>query len=316
MGRMLAWLFPGQGSQSVGMGRALAEASPAARQVFQDVDQALGESLTGLIFDGPLEALTLTENTQPAIVAMSSAVVAALRERFGDSIEPAFAAGHSLGEWSALVAGGVLSPADATRLCRVRGRAMQGAVGPGIGAMAAVMGLTPETVQTICEQASSQEHVVEPANFNGPGQTVIAGHAVAVDRAAAAIAQQGGKSVMLKVSAPFHCSLMAPAAKALASALEGVQLAPARFPIVANVSAKPVANDEEVRDGLTRQVDHPVQWTRTIEFLAEQGVTHALELGPGKVLAGLGKRIDRSIKVHSVAEPSDLDGIAKFLETP
>ncbi len=305
----VAWLFPGQGSQEVGMGKALAEASPVARDAFARADAALGEPISRLCFEGPLEELTLTRNTQPAIVATSCAIAAALIDRHPELPAPVCAAGHSLGEYSALVAAGALDLEEAVRLCRVRGIAMQGAVPPGEGAMAAVMGLEPDALAAICAEAAEGE-VVSPANFNGPGQTVIAGHAAAVARARALAAKRGGKAVALKVSAPFHCALMRPAAERLAPELERIPIRPLAFPVIANFDASWNHDPERVRGLLVRQIDGPVQWVRTVESMAAAGVTHALEIGPGKVLAGLVKRIARSITVISV---SDAEGIERAI---
>jgi [acyl-carrier-protein] S-malonyltransferase len=313
----VAWLFPGQGSQEVGMGKALAEASPAARAVFARADAALlaaglERPISELCFDGPLEALTLTAVTQPALVTVSSAVVAALRERLPDLGAPAFAAGHSLGEYSALVASGALELEDAVRLCRLRGQAMQDAVPPGAGAMAAVMGLDAAGVLALCADAAEGE-VLGPANFNGPGQTVIAGTAAAVERARVLAGSRGGKAVPLKVSAPFHCALMRPAALRLAPALDGVTLRAPAFPVVANVDGAPNLDPDRVRDLLVRQIDAPVQWLRSIEHIAAEGVTHALEIGPGKVLAGLVKRITKQITVLGVSDVESIDRAAALL---
>jgi [acyl-carrier-protein] S-malonyltransferase len=294
------------------MGKVIAAASPAARHVFARADAALGEPLTALCFEGPLEALTLTENTQPALVATAAALVAALRERYPALPQPAFAAGHSLGEYSALVAAGALTLEDALRLCRVRGRAMQGAVPPGEGAMAAIMGMTLEAIAELCADAAEGE-VLAPANFNGPGQTVIAGHAGAVERARALAVERRAKAVPLKVSAPFHCALMRPAAVRLAEELTRVSVRPLAFPVIANLDGEPNLDPARVRELLTRQVDAPVQWVRTVERMAAAGVTLALEVGPGKVLAGLGKRITKSITVIGVSGPEDLERVGAAL---
>lgn len=294
------------------MGKALAEASPAAREVFARADAALGEPISKLCFEGPIEELTLTKNTQPALVATSCAVVAALTEALPDLKAPFCAAGHSLGEYSALVAAGALSIEDAVRLCRVRGAAMQEAVPAGQGAMAAIVALDADVVHAICEEAARGE-VVAPANFNGPGQIVIAGHAGAVARASDLAVARGGKAIPLKVSAPFHCALMRPAAERLRPELEGAQVKPLAFPVVANVDAEPNADPARVRSLLLRQIDAPVQWTRIIERMAADGVTHALELGPGKVLAGLVKRIAKQIKVLSVSDMAGIERVSAFL---
>jgi [acyl-carrier-protein] S-malonyltransferase len=308
----VAWLFPGQGTQVVGMGKLLAEASPAARDAFARADAALGEPLSRICFEGPFEELTLTRNTQPAILATSCAVAAALAEQLPDLDPPVCAAGHSLGEYSALVASGALDLEDAVRLLRLRGAAMQEAIPSGIGAMAAIMGIDGDAVRAVCMEAA-QDEVVEPANYNGPGQTVIAGHAAAVRRASELVAARGGKAVALKVSAPFHCALMRPAALRLAPEIERVRVRPLAFPIIPNFDAEPNSDPERVKHLLIRQVDGPVQWVRTIERMVELGVTHALELGPGKVLAGLAKRITKEIKVLSVSDMAGIERVGAFL---
>ena len=301
----VAWVFPGQGSQSVGMCREVFETSAAARDVLARADQALAEPLSKLIAEGPEDMLTLTANTQPAIVTVSCAVLAAIRERVPDLAPPAFAAGHSLGEYSALVAAGALSLEDAVRLVRARGRAMQEAVPAGEGAMAAVMGLDASAIEDVCKQAAQGE-VVSPANFNAPGQVVIAGHSAAVSRAGELASSQKGRVIPLKVSAPFHCALMAPAARVVANELDRVDIAPLAFPVVANVDATPNTDASRVKDLLVRQVDSPVRWAASIEHMAKEGVTHMLEIGPGKVLAGLVKRIAKDIKVLSVNDAAAL----------
>lgn len=312
----IAWLFPGQGSQQVGMGRELAQQSPAARAVFDEADRALAAagagapSLSQLCFEGPEDQLTLTINTQPALVTTCAALVAALREAHPSLPAPAMALGHSLGEYSALVAAGALSLSDAVSVCRTRGAAMQEAVPPGEGAMAAVLNVDDAALRAICDEASSAG-VVAPANFNAPGQIVIAGQKAAVARASELVAAKGGKAIPLKVSAPFHCSLMRPAAERLAAALERVAISPLAFPVVANVDAEPNDQAARVKELLVRQVDAPVLWARSIERAAAAGVTIALEIGPGKVLAGLVKRIDKRIRVVSV---SDAAGVAGALE--
>lgn len=306
----VAWLFPGQGSQQVGMGKALAEASPAAREAFERADAALGEPISRLCFEGPMEELTLTANTQPALVATCSAVVAALRERY-PGIAPAFAAGHSLGEYSALVAAGALDLGDAVRLCRLRGIAMQEAVPPGAGAMAAIMGLDPEGVRALCAEAAEGE-VLSPANYNAPGQIVIAGQAAAIERARALASSRGGKGIPLKVSAPFHCALMRPAADRLAAELARVAIRPLAFPVVANLDAEPNTDPKRVTELLIGQIDGPVEWVRSIERIAEEGVTHALEIGPGDVLSGLVKRIAKQIgKSITILKVGDMAGIER-----
>ena len=293
------------------MAGPLAEASPAARAVLDRADAALGEPLSKLCFEGPIEALTLTANTQPALLAASAAVVAALRERFPGMAAPAFAAGHSLGEYSALVCAGAIELEDAVRLCRLRGLAMQEAVAPGVGAMAAMMGLDAAGVAALCEEAAQGE-VLSPANFNGPTQIVIAGHAAAVERARELAPSKGGRGTMLKVSAPFHCALMRPAAERLAPEFDRAHVRPFGFPVIANVDAEPNTDPARVPALLTRQIDAPVQWVRTVERMAALGVTLAIELGPGKVLAGLVKRIDRRIRVLNVGTPDAIERVPGF----
>lgn len=310
----LAWVFPGQGSQSVGMGKEIFAESAAARDVLARADAALGESLSRLIAEGPEETLTLTANTQPAIVTVSCAVLAALRERNPSLAPPAFAAGHSLGEYSALVAASALSLEDAVRLVRARGRAMQEAVPPGEGAMAAVMGLDPAKIEDVCRRAA-QDQVVSPANFNAPGQVVIAGHAAAVARAGELASAEKGRVIPLKVSAPFHCALMAPAARVVATELDKVTIAPLAFPVVANVDARPNVDRARVKELLVRQVDGPVRWEASVRAMADAGVTHVLEIGPGKVLAGLIKRIAKELKVLSVGDAASLAEVSTFLSS-
>lgn len=308
----VAWLFPGQGSQSVGMGKDVLDASAAARAVLARADAALGEPLTRLILEGPEEQLTLTANAQPAIVATSCAILAAIRERVPGLAPPAFSAGHSLGEYSALVAAEALGLEDAIRVVRARGLAMQDAVPAGTGAMSAVMGVEPEKLQALCKQAAGDQ-IVSPANFNAPGQIVVAGHAGAIARLGELVAAEKGRAIPLKVSAPFHCALMAPAARVLEEALGRIAIEPLRFPIVANFDARPNDDAARVKELLVRQVDGPVRWEATVQLMAQQGVTHALEIGPGRVLAGLVKRIARDIKVLSVPDAAALGEVAGFL---
>jgi len=279
------------------MGKAVHESSPAARDVFARADEALNEKLSALILAGDEGELTLTANAQPAIVTVSIAILAAMRER-APLEDPAFAAGHSLGEYSALVAAGSLELEDAVRLVRARGRAMQSAVPQGLGAMAAVMGVEPADLEKICADAAQGE-VCAPANFNAPGQIVIAGHATAVARAQEIIANGKGKAIPLKVSAPFHCALMAPAAKIVEAELARVAIKNPRFPIVANFDAQPNSDPARTKELLVRQVDGPVRWEESIRLMQSRGVTKALEIGPGKVLAGLVKRIAKDIEVTS-----------------
>jgi [acyl-carrier-protein] S-malonyltransferase len=308
----VAWFFPGQGAQTVGMGKDVLSSSKAARTVFDRVDAALGEPLSRLVLEGPEETLTLTANAQPAIVATSCAMLAALRERWPELPLPAFAAGHSLGEYSALVAAEAMSLEDAVRVVRARGLAMQDAVPPGTGAMIAIMGIDVEKLSGMCEKAA-QGQVVSPANFNAPGQVVVAGHAAAATRLAELVAAEGGRVVPLKVSAPFHCALMAPAARVVAEKLERVVVKAPLFPVVANVDARPNRDAGRVKDLLVRQVEGAVRWDDTVRFTAGAGVTHALEIGPGKVLAGLAKRITKDLKVLSVNEVASIEAAGTFL---
>lgn len=309
----IAWLFPGQGSQTVGMGREIFEASAAARAVFEEADLALNEKLSRLVFEGPLEELTLTANAQPAIVTTSIALLAALREAIPELAPPSFAAGHSLGEYSALVSAGALSLSDAVRLVRARGRAMQEAVPPGVGAMAAIMGMDPDPVRELCIEASTNGELVSPANFNAPGQIVIAGHKGAVARASELVGARKGRAIALNVSAPFHCALMAPAARVVEERLASVTVNVPSFPIVANVDAAPNVDPSRVKELLVRQVDGAVRWDDSIRFMSDHGVVKALEIGPGKTLAGLVKRIAKELKVHSVNDPATLEGVQTFL---
>jgi len=308
----VAWLFPGQGSQSVGMGRDVLEASAAARRVFQRVDAAIGEPLSELVLEGPEETLTLTANAQPAIVAASCALLAAIRERLPGIASPTFAAGHSLGEYSALVAAEALTLEDAVRVVRARGRAMQDAVPPGTGAMSAIMGVEAARLRELCDRAAEGD-VLAPANFNAPGQVVVAGHASAVARLGELVAAEKGRAVALKVSAPFHCALMAPAARVVSAELDRVPIGSPRFPVVANFDASPNSDAGRVKELLVRQVDGAVRWEETIRLMVARGVTHALEIGPGKVLAGLAKRIAKDLRVLSVLDLAAIAQVADFL---
>jgi [acyl-carrier-protein] S-malonyltransferase len=307
-----AWLFPGQGTQQVGMGKELYAASAAARAVWERADAALGFSLKNLCFEGPEAELTLTMNAQPAIVTTSIAALAAIREAVPGLPLPAFGAGHSLGEYSALVAAGALTLEDAVRLVHLRGRAMQEAVPAGVGGMAAILGGDAAAVEALCKDAAQGE-VVSPANFNTPGQIVISGHKAAVERAAALAGERKLKATMLNVSAPFHCSLMAPAAARMQTALAAVSPSPLGFPVVANVEATPNADSSRIAALLVRQVDSPVKWDASVVAMAEAGVTRALEIGPGKVLANMAKRIDKRISVLSVGDPESVGKVAGFL---
>jgi [acyl-carrier-protein] S-malonyltransferase len=302
----IAWLFPGQGAQTVGMGKALCDAFPAAREIFERADAALGWSLTRVCFEGPESDLMLTANTQPAILTTSIATLAALRVAWPELPAPSYAAGHSLGEYSALVAAGALSFEDAVRLVHLRGKAMQQAVPEGQGSMAAVMGGDTELVESICREASAVG-VVAPANHNAPGQVVISGETAAVARATELAAERKLKAIPLKVSAPFHCQLMLPAARAVEQALSEVRIEPPRFPVLSNVEARPNSSPERVAPLLVEQVCSPVLWEQSVRFMAESGVERALEIGPGKVLAGLVKRTDGRIRVTSVSDPSGVE---------
>jgi [acyl-carrier-protein] S-malonyltransferase len=294
------------------MAKDVIEISPAAREVFARADEALGESLSRLILEGPDDQLTLTANAQPAIVATSCAVLAAIRERIGSLPLPAFGAGHSLGEYSALVASGALSLEDAVRLVRARGLAMQDAVPSGTGAMAAVMGIEPSKLAELCK-AAAQGEVVSPANFNAPGQIVVAGHSAAVARLIALVETEKGKAIALKVSAPFHCALMAPAARVLGDKLGAISVAPLAFPIVANLDAKSNTEAGRVKGLLVGQVDGAVRWDESVQLMAGAGVDRALEIGPGKVLAGLVRRIAKDVRVLSVGTAAALDQVGAFL---
>jgi len=310
-----AWLFPGQGAQAIGMGRDVHQASAAARAVFSQADEALGDRLSALCFEGPMAELTLTANTQPAIFTTSAAILAALRERYPSLPPPVCAAGHSLGEYAALHAAGCLSLADAVRACRVRGLAMQEAVPEGQGAMAAVMALDGDIVAELCAKVEEESPglVVSCANFNAPVQTVIAGNAATVTRVSGLVKQRGGKAIPLNVSAPFHCALMAPARERLAEALATVSLSSPRFPVLANVDAAPKPEVKTIVEALLRQVDSPVQWVATVRKMSEMGVTHALEIGPGRVLSGLMRRVDKTLKVLSVNSQGSIEKVADFL---
>ena len=300
----LAFLFPGQGSQEVGMGRALAERSPAAAAVWAEADDALGFALSTLCFEGPAADLALTANTQPAVLTTSVAAAAALAER---GVTPGLAAGHSLGEYSALVVAGALRFAEAVRLVRRRGEFMQEAVPAGAGAMAALLGVELATVEQVCAEAAQGE-VVGVANINSPGQIVIAGHRTAVERAVTAAAARGGKkSVLLPVSAPFHCALMKPAADRLAVELERVAVSDPRVPVIRNVDGGVTRTADEVRPFLVKQVASPVLWTDCVERLAREGATGFLEVGPGRVLTGLLKRTLDGVRGFPVEDPASLD---------
>ena len=302
----LAVVFPGQASQYVGMGKALAEAFPEAARVFDEADAALGEAFRRTLWEGPGEALDLTANTQPGVLAVSVAAWRALLSR-RPGLAPAFLAGHSLGEYSAHVAAGTLAFADAVRTVRRRGAFMQEAVPVGVGAMAALMGIEAEPLDAVCAEAAGEE-VVSRANDNAPGQIVIAGHAGAVARAIEGAKAKGCKrAVLLPVSAPFHCALMAPAREKLEPVLDAVAFAGPRFPVIANVDAAPVTTADDARAKLKAQVDSPVRWRETLLFFQAQGVDTVLEVGPGSVLSGLAKRVNRDWKLLHAEDPASLD---------
>jgi [acyl-carrier-protein] S-malonyltransferase len=324
-----AFIFPGQGSQTVGMGRDLYDNFPTARTVFDEADAALGFPLSKLIFEGPEDQLKLTEHTQPAILTVSVAAARVLAEK---GITPALTAGHSLGEYSAHVAAGTFSFSDAVRTVRARGRYMQQAVPAGVGAMAAILGLSADLINDICSQVSDDltplpnspdakdfspnSAVVSPANLNSPDQTVISGSAAAVERAADLCKQAGAKrTVMLQVSAPFHCALMQPAQDALATDLESIAFNDPAFAVASNVDARLLTRGPESRDCLIRQVTGSVRWVECIQLLIAQGATHFIEVGPGKVLSGLMRQIDRNQKALHVEDTASLEKTLTALTT-
>ena len=303
-----AFLFPGQGSQKVGMGQALRDAYQESRAVFDEVDDALGYPLSKLCFEGPEAELTLTANAQPAILATSVAALRALEAR--SPLRPVAVAGHSLGEYSALVAAGALQLADAVRLVHMRGKFMQDAVPAGVGAMAAILGLSADDVAAVCRDAAGTD-VVSAANLNGGGQVVIAGHKDAVDRACAAAKTRGAKrAIPLSVSAPFHCALMQPAADRLASELARVDVKSPEVPVVSNVEASPNQDAARVKDLLARQVTAPVRWEESVQCLAGLGVASVVEVGAGNVLSGLVRRIAPDIAVHTAGDPTSIEALA------
>ncbi len=307
----VAFLFPGQGSQAVGMGQFLAEAFPGSKAVFDAADRALGSSLSALCFNGPEDDLKLTENTQPALLTTSIAALRALEAR---GVKAAGVAGHSLGEYSALVAAGALKFDDAVRTVRLRGRYMQEAVPVGRGAMAAILMLDADKVEEACREAAQGE-VVSPANLNCPGQIVIAGDAAAVDRAIAGCTARGAKrAIKLAVSAPFHCGLMKPAEERLQADLQGLPFEAAVIPVYRNVDGAPQSSADALRDGLVRQVSLPVQWQKTLETMAADGFDTFIEVGPGTVVSGLVKKTVKGARVLNVEDPASLEKTLQALE--
>lgn len=306
---MRAFVFPGQGAQAIGMGKALAEAYPAAKAVFDEVDEALGESLSALIWDGEIEELTLTRNAQPALMATSLAAMRALEAEGVAVTDAGFVAGHSLGEYSALCAAGSLSVADTARLLRTRGEAMQAAVPVGVGAMAALLGLDFEAARTVAEEAAEGE-VCQAANDNDPGQVVVSGHKAAVERAVEIAKAKGAKRAMLlPVSAPFHSALMAPAAEVMAKALDGVEVKPPVVPLVANVVAEQVSDPARIRELLVEQVTGSVRWRESVAWMSAQGVTETWEIGSGKALSGMIRRVNKEIAVQAVGTPEQVAAV-------
>ena len=308
-----AFVFPGQGSQAVGMGRELAAAFPTAREVFQEVDEALKQSLFRLMQEGPEDELTLTENAQPALMAVSLATVRVIEREGGKALPQvcSYVAGHSLGEYSALAAGGALALADAARLLKLRGQAMQKAVPVGSGAMAALLGADVEQAVAVCAEAAQGE-VVEVANDNGGGQVVVSGHKDAVTRAVEMARSKGvRRAMMLSVSAPFHCALMRPAADAMEEALDRVALAPPRVPVIANVTADETGDPAEIRRLLVQQVTGRVRWRECVLAMKVKGVDTVVEVGAGKVLTGMLKRIDKDIAGMAVGTPADIEAFLK-----
>ncbi len=305
-----AFVCPGQGAQSIGMGKALAEAYVESKQVFEEVDDALGESLSKLIWEGDIDVLTLTENAQPALMATSLAAARALT-REGMGVETAnYVAGHSLGEYSALAIAGALSIADAARLLRARGKAMQAAVPVGVGAMAALLGLDFETASQVAKQAAGDE-VCEAANDNDPAQVVVSGHKAAVERAVELAKEHGAKrAVLLPVSAPFHCSLMSPAAAVMKEALSEATIISPSVPVVSNVKAQAVSDPDEIRELLIQQITGSVRWRESVMWMAQNDVSEIWEIGAGKALSGMVRRIDRDVECKNIATPEDIRALS------
>ena len=309
----MAFVYPGQGSQEVGMGKALAEAFAPAREVFQEVDDALGQNLSKTMFEGPDDELRLTENAQPALMAVSMAVMRTLAAEGGFSLDGRvdYVAGHSLGEYSALAAAGAFSLGDAARLLKTRGRAMQEAVPVGEGAMAALLGLDLDVAREVAE-AAAQGEVCQAANDNAPGQVVVSGHTAAVERALEIAREKGAKrALLLPVSAPFHCSLMAPAADVMAEALENTEISAPAVPLVANVTAESVADPDTIRRQLVAQVTGAVRWRESVLYMRDKGVDRLVEAGAGKVLSGLARRIDRELTGLALNGPGDIEDFLK-----
>ncbi len=305
--KRVAFIFPGQGSQYVGMGKELFENFSVAKEIFEEADDALRHSISGLCFKGPEESLRLTENTQPAVLTTSIAALKVLQAEKG--LTPLFTAGHSLGEYSALVASGALPFSEAVKIVRLRGKFMQEAVPVGEGAMAAVLGMEKEQVENLCEEISCGE-VLTPANFNSPGQIVIAGHSKAVERAIERVKQEGKKAVLLPVSAPFHSPLMKPAGERLGRALEEISVNELKIPVVTNVEAEVNTSKERVKGLLVAQVSSPVRWEESMRKMIEKGIEQVVEIGPGKVLSGLMKRIDDRIETKNLEDPQTLKKIS------
>lgn len=310
-----AFVFPGQGSQDVGMGQALAETYPAARDVFDEVDEALGQKLSSIMWEGPKDTLTLTENAQPALMAVSMAVVRVLEREKGIALSDTvkYVAGHSLGEYSALAAAGAFSLGDAARLLKLRGQAMQAAVPVGQGAMVALLGVGLDVAEAVAAEAA-QGDVCQVANDNEPTQVVLSGTKAAMDRVLEIAKSHGARRALpLPVSAPFHCALMQPAADAMAEALSKVEIKTPAVPVVANVLAAPLSDPDEIRRRLVEQVTGTVRWRESVAFMADGGVTHIYELGAGKVLSGLARRIVSSLEAANIGAPADVDTVSPAL---
>ena len=310
-----AFTFPGQGSQTVGMGQSLAQGFTVSRHVFEEVDEALGERLSRTLWEGPEATLTLTANAQPALMAVSLAAYAALRQEYGaDAIKPAFMAGHSLGEYSALAAAGAFSVAEAAKLLRLRGQAMQEAVPPGQGAMLALLGAEIEAAQRLAAAAAEGE-VSQVANDNAPGQIVISGTKSAMDRAVKLAPEYGiRRAVPLPVSAPFHCALMQPAADRMADALEALTLNPPLVPIVSNVMAAPVTDPAEIKSLLVRQVTGVVRWRESVAYMVDHGAETLFEIGAGRVLTGIAKRVRAKADARSIGSPDEVNAFGEWLK--